>query len=73
MGAVRIKFVAPFSEPHLTCSPWWTDLNNIHKYSNMSYGDLFGRGSLGHGVGTGAGFGGGVVNNMCGWQPQVDF
>ena len=41
---VRIEYVAPFSEPHLSCGPLVADLNHFHKHSNTSYGNLFGRG-----------------------------
>ena len=53
MGAVRIKFVTPFSEPCLSCGPLVADLNHFHMHSNISYGDLFGRGGSDQGVGQG--------------------
>ena len=44
MGTVSIEFFALFMEPHLPCDPLVADLNHFHKHSNISYGDLFGRG-----------------------------
>ena len=61
MGAVRIKFVAPFSELCLPCHPLLANLNHFHKHSNISYGDLFGMGIRVRGVEAGAGAGAGGV------------
>ena len=48
-----LEFVTSFLEPCLPYSPLVADLNLFHMHSNISYGDLFGRGVVVRGWGLG--------------------